>query len=147
MVYSEMVKKACLIAFDAHAEDVDKGGYPYVMHPLALAFQMESEDAVCAALLHDVIEDHADKYCLEDFAKAGFSSAVLDALKLLTHDPAVPYLDYVKEIGKNEIARQVKIADITHNLDSSRLDGRGTPKDGLYREALCYLLSLKKEGQ
>lgn len=61
MFYSPLVKKASLIAFEAHKNDYDKGGYPYVMHPFYLAFQMEDENAVCVALLHDVIEDHGDR--------------------------------------------------------------------------------------
>ena len=61
MYYSELVRKACGIMYDAHREDVDKGGYPYVFHPFYLAVQMDDEESVCAALLHDVIEDHGDR--------------------------------------------------------------------------------------
>ena len=57
MYYSELVKKACVIMYDAHKEDKDKGGYPYVFHPFYLATQMDDEDSTCAALLHDVVED------------------------------------------------------------------------------------------
>ena len=57
MYYSELVKKACVIMYDAHRDDVDKSGYPYVFHPFYLAAQMDDEESVCAALLHDVIED------------------------------------------------------------------------------------------
>lgn len=62
MVYSELVRRACSIMYDAHKDDVDKGGYPYVFHPFYLAAQMEDEESVCTALLHDVIEDHGDRY-------------------------------------------------------------------------------------
>lgn len=62
MYYSELVKRACAILYDAHRDDVDKGGYPYVFHPFYLATQMDGEDAVCTALLHDVLEDHGDRY-------------------------------------------------------------------------------------
>ena len=65
MYYSDLVKKASLIMFDAHKDDKDKGGYPYVIHPLSLAFQMDDENSVCLALLHDVVEDHGDKYSFE----------------------------------------------------------------------------------
>ncbi|MDY4655844.1 MAG: GTP pyrophosphokinase [Eubacteriales bacterium] len=143
MFYSPWVKKASVIAFDAHKDDVDKGGYPYVMHPFFLAFQMDEENAVCVALLHDVIEDHGDKYSFEKLKEEGFNEEIITALKLLTHDKAVPYMDYVKEIGKNELARKVKIADLKHNSDASRLNGNASKKYGLYKQALEYLTSLR----
>ena len=141
MIYSPLVKKASEISFDAHKEDLDKGGYPYVMHPFYLAFQMDDENSVCVALLHDVVEDHGDKYSFE-YLEQFFNEDIINALKLLTHEPSVPYMDYVREIGKNEIARRVKIADLKHNSDTSRLDGKGFYKDETYKEALSYLKSL-----
>lgn len=143
MFYSTLVKKASVIAFDAHKDDVDKGGYPYVMHPFFLAFQMDDENSVCVALLHDVIEDHGDRFSFEYLKNEGFNDEILAALKLLTHDNTVPYMDYVKEIGKNELASKVKIADLKHNSDSSRLDGKITKKYELYKQALEYLTSLR----
>ncbi len=143
MFYSPWVKKASVIAFDAHKDDVDKGGYPYVMHPFFLAFQMDEENAVCVALLHDVIEDHGDKYSFEKLKEEGFNEEIITALKLLTHDKAVPYMDYVKEIGKNELVRKVKIADLKHNSDASRLNGNASKKYELYKRALEYLTSLR----
>ena len=142
MYYSPLVLKASLIAYEAHKEDYDKGGYPYVMHPFYLAFGMEDEAAVCVALLHDVIEDHGDKVTFEMLEKEGFPAEIVDALRLLTHTPGVPYMDYVRAIGNDPLARKVKIADIKHNTDTSRLDGKGTWKDDLYREALAYLTAL-----
>ena len=139
MFYSPLVKKASLIVFEAHKNDYDKGGYPYLMHPLYLAFQMDDEDTTCAALLHDVIEDHGDEYSFEYLIQEGFSEKTISALKLLTHDSSVPYMEYVKEIGKNEVAKKVKIADLKHNLDGSRLEGKKPRKEELYKEALLYL--------
>lgn len=140
MFYSPLVKKASLIAFEAHKNDFDKGGYPYVMHPFYLAFQMDDENAVCVALLHDVIEDHGDKYSFESLRQDGFNEDVLSALKLLTHDPTTPYMDYIEAIGKNELARRIKIADLKHNLDSSRLDEKGYYKGIWYKQALEHLI-------
>ena len=139
MLYSEAIKKASKIAFEAHKEDLDKGDYPYIMHPLYLAFQMTSENAVCAALLHDVIEDHGDLYPFEKLKELGIPQTVLGALKLLTHEDGVPYLDYVAKIKENPIAREVKIADLRHNLDSSRTGGKLPKKVDLYRQALEFL--------
>ena len=142
MYYSPLVKKASLICFEAHKEDYDKNGYPYCMHPFYVAFQMDDEAAVCVALLHDVLEDHGDKYSFEYLEKEGFPKEIIDALKLLTHDLSVPYEAYVKAIGDNPLARKVKIADLKHNLDKSRMDGKGFYKDDLYKSSLAYLLQL-----
>lgn len=90
MYYSQLVKTACTILFQAHKDDLDKGGYPYVFHPFYLATQMDDEASTCVALLHDVIEDHGDVYSFADLERAGFPASVLDALRLLTHARACP---------------------------------------------------------
>lgn len=143
MYYSDLVKKACSIMFDAHKEDFDKSGYPYVFHPYFLATQMEDEDSVCVALMHDVIEDHGDRYTFESLTEMGFGSSIIDALKLLTHDNSVPYMEYVKAIAANPIARKVKMADLRHNLDTRRLNGAKPRKYDTYVEALKFLESIK----
>lgn len=120
MLYTPLTKKAIKIAFTAHKEQVDKSGLPYIFHPFHLAEQMETEETVCAALLHDVVED--TDMTLEQLAEYGFGDAIIEALGLLTHDDAVPYMDYVREIKKNPIARAVKLADLRHNSDMTRLD-------------------------
>lgn len=139
MIYSENIKKAILIMYDAHKDDLDKSGYPYVFHPFYLATQMDDEASTIVALLHDVIEDHGDKYTFSYLKEVGFSDEVIDALKLLTHDPIVPYMDYVKKIKENEIARKVKLADLLHNSDLSRCNGFKPRKYDTYLEAIEYL--------
>ena len=139
MYYSELVKKACVISYDAHKEDTDKGGYPYVFHPFYLAAQMDDENSACAALLHDVVEDHGDRYSFEYLSQAGFPEAVIHALFLLTHADGVPYMDYVKALAKDPIARKVKLADLRHNLDARRLNGVRPKKYDLYMQAVRYL--------
>ncbi len=120
MIYTNMTKKALMLCFEAHKEQTDKTGLPYVFHPFHLAEQMQTEETVIAALLHDVVED--TDYTIQDLADMGFPKDVLDALALLTHDKSVPYLDYVAKIKDNPIARAVKLADLKHNSDLSRLD-------------------------
>ena len=136
MYYSQLVKTACIILFQAHRDDLDKGGYPYVFHPFYLATQMDDEASTCAALLHDVIEDHGDVYSFADLERAGFPAPVLDALRLLTHAEGVPYMDYVQALAKNPIARKVKCADLRHNLDTRRIDGAVPAKRDTYLQAL-----------
>lgn len=121
--YTPMTKMAMAICFAAHKNQVDKGGMPYVFHPIHVAEQLETEEEVCTALLHDVVED--TWFTLEDLAAAGFPEGVLDALKLLTHDPREGYLDYVVRVRRNPIARRVKLADLAHNSDLNRLDTVG----------------------
>lgn len=81
---------------------------------------MQDETTTIVALLHDVIEDSS--YTFEDLKKEEFGDEVLDAIKLLTHDDKVPYKDYVLKIKENPIAKAVKLVDLQHNSDLSRLD-------------------------
>ncbi len=120
MIYTEMTKKALKICFEAHKEQKDKTGLPYVFHPFHLAEQMEDETTTIVALLHDVVED--TDITFDDLINEGFSDEVIDALTLLTHDPAVPYMDYVAMIKPNPAAKIVKLADLAHNSDLTRLD-------------------------
>ena len=139
MYYSDLVRKACDIMYEAHRDDRDKGGYPYVFHPFYLAAQMDDEAATCVALLHDVIEDHGDRYSFAELAEAGFTEEILSALRLLTHAKDVPYMDYVKKIAQNPIAAKVKIADLRHNLDVRRVGDARPKKYDTYVEALALL--------
>ena len=139
MYYSELVKRASEISFKAHKDDVDKAGYPYILHPAYLAFQMNDEITTCVAFLHDVIEDHGDKYSFEYLEKEGFYKEIIDALKLLTHDPSIPYDKYIEKIKTNKYATEVKKADLIHNLNSSRIGGSKLPKFEKYENALKYL--------
>lgn len=140
MIYSPMVKKAAEICFEAHKNQKDKGGYPYIFHPLYLAREMDSEDTVIIALLHDTVEDGGIDFTYLE--KAGFSENILSALRLLTKDKNTDYFQYIINIKKNPDAVKVKIADLTHNLDLSRLK-KITQKDidrtEKYKKALKLL--------
>ena len=119
MLYTDMTKKALKLCFEAHKEQVDKSGMPYVFHPFHLAEQMPDEDCTIVALLHDVMED--TDYGAEDLRALGFSEAVLTALTLMAHNEDTSYLDYVAALKSNPIARTVKLADLRHNSDLTRL--------------------------
>ena len=142
MIYTAMTKKALKICFEAHKEQKDKTGLPYVFHPFHLAEQMKDETTTIVALLHDVAED--TDITLDDLRNEGFSNEVIDALALLTHDPAVPYMEYVRKIGTNPLATKVKLADLAHNSDTTRLDHEPTEADlkrlQKYQEAKKILL-------
>lgn len=120
MIYTELTKKALRIAFDAHKEQVDKTGLPYIFHPFHLAEQMDTEDEICVALLHDVAED--TDITFDELRSQGFSETIITALSLLTHADDVAYMDYVEAIRANPLATKVKLADLNHNSDLTRLD-------------------------
>ena len=120
MIYTPLTKKAMKLCFEAHKDQVDKSGLPYVFHPFHLAEQMTDELTTVTALLHDVVED--SDYTLADLGEMGFPATVLDALAMLTHDDGSAYLEYVARLKTNPIARAVKLADLRHNSDLTRLD-------------------------
>lgn len=120
MIYTPMTKQAMKLCFEAHKDQQDKSGLPYVFHPFHLAEQMQDEVTCTVALLHDVVED--TEYTFDDLADMGFPPVVLEALRLLTHEESVPYMDYVRKIKQNPVAAAVKLADLQHNSDLSRMD-------------------------
>ena len=120
MIYTESTKKALKLCFEAHKDQTDKSGMPYVFHPFHLAEQMQDESTTVAALLHDVVED--TDCTLDDLRGMGFGEEIIEAISLLTHSPEVPYMDYVAQIKQNPIARAVKLADLAHNSDLTRMD-------------------------
>lgn len=129
MIYTPLTNKAMRIAYDAHHGQIDKSGQPYIFHPYHLAEQMKDEISVCVALLHDVMEDTNITY--EVLAKE-FPKDVMDALVLLTHKNGIDYFDYVRAIKQNPYAKAVKLADIAHNSDQTRMAGcENVPEDKL----------------
>lgn len=130
MIYTELTNKALRIAYAAHHGQFDYNAIPYIYHPIHLAEQMDDEISCCAALLHDVVED--TQVTMEELSRE-FPEAVIEVLKLLTHDDATPYFDYVRAIKANPIAVKIKLADIAHNADQSRCVG-----SDLTEERLAY---------
>lgn len=119
MINTKLTRKAMIIAYEAHKNQVDKSGVPYIYHPIHVAEQMDTENECIIALLHDVVEDTNVTFKqLEEV----FSKEIIDILKLLTMEENIEYDEYIKRIKNNSIACKVKIADLTHNLDKTRLD-------------------------
>ena len=137
------VRAAFELADRAHCGQKRKAGTPYVTHCGAAAQICAEmgldEDSIVAALLHDVIEDHGDRYSFDDLVRAGFPDSVIHALRLLTHESGVLYMDNVKALAKDPIARKVKLADLRHNSDPRRLNGMRAGKYELYLQAIRYL--------
>lgn len=131
------------VACTAHAGQVDKAGEPYILHPLAVAEQMDNEIAAAVALLHDVLEDTDIE--LSQLAELGFPQEVLETVVLLTHgkEDGMTYLEYVRGLKGYPIAEQVKRADLRHNMDLTRLPLPPTAKDlsrvERYKKAMAIL--------
>lgn len=118
-----MLDKAINIAAHVFEGKYDKGGQPYILHCLHVMNVVGPDDheLMSIAVLHDVVED--TEVTFDDLKNDGFSNRVIDALKLLTHKKGTPYEDYIKGIATNDDARKVKLADLRHNSDITRMKG------------------------
>lgn len=141
MINTKLTRKAMIIAYEAHKNQVDKSGVPYIYHPIHVAEQMNTENECIIALLHDVVEDTNVTFKqLEEV----FSKEIIDILKLLTKKKEIDYYEYINKVKENTVARKVKIADIEHNLDRSRLDiitDKDIKREEKYKNALSMLMS------
>lgn len=116
-----LLERAIAIALEAHQGQTDRYGRPYILHPLHVMLQMDGEAEMMAAVLHDVLEDSA--LTLEVLRDEGFPPAVLEVVRLLTHDAEkTSYQEYVRRLRPNPIAVKVKLADLRHNMDIRRMD-------------------------
>lgn len=140
MIYTKLTKKAIKLCFEAHKGQLDKSGLPYVLHPVHIAEQMTDEYSTVVALLHDVIED--TQYTIDDLVNMGYPEQVIEAIKLLTHDKNVPYMEYIFALKNNKIAKAVKLADLEHNSDLTRLnvvDAKALKRVEKYKQAKALL--------
>ena len=128
MIYTVLTNKALRMAYRAHSGQTDSCGVPYIFHPFHLAEQMPDEITVCIALLHDVVEDTG--LTLEDLEQE-FPREVTETVRLLTHRPGTDYFEYVRAIRENPAAKLVKLADLAHNTDETRLAGCSIPPERL----------------
>ena len=128
MIYTELTIKAMVLAYNAHHGQFDKGGVPYIFHPIHLAEQMDDEISTCVALLHDTVED--TDVTLEELAER-FPRELVEAVDLLTHRDGVDYFDYVRAIKANPIAVKVslQISPITEIRSGSAI--RVMPKSAV----------------
>ena len=142
MTKTATLEDAISIAAQAHKGQKDKAGAPYMLHPLRLMLRMDSEAAMTAAVLHDVVED--TDWTLERLRGEGFSEEILEAVDCLTHREGESYEEFVERVRTNPIARQVKIADLEDNMNIRRIGQLGA-KDlerlGKYHRAWCVLTS------
>jgi (p)ppGpp synthase/HD superfamily hydrolase len=140
----DLYMKALEIAKECHEGQKDKGGHDYIGHPIRVSDRCMTEKASVAALLHDTMED--SDMTSEKLSEIGFPADVIEAVEVLTKPRYDNYDDYIKRVGTNPIAREVKIADLEDNMDVTRLQYPLTDKDLLrlnkYLKSWKYLKSL-----
>lgn len=138
---TDKVKLAYAIALVAHKGQVDKAGMDYILHPLTVSNNCNTEEEKIVALLHDVLEDTS--VTKEDLLKF-FSSEIVEAVSLLTHKEEDSYTDYLAKIKANPLAKAVKLQDLKHNMDLSRLPNPSEKDlsrlEDKYKPALEFLL-------
>lgn len=117
------LERALVIAAEAHQGTLDKGGAPYILHPLRLMQQMTTPDEQIVALLHDVVED--SPWTLDALRAEGFSEEIVSAIDGLTRREGETYDDFIARGVSNPVARRVKLADIEDNMDLRRLGDIG----------------------
>ena len=135
-----MVDLALSIARKAHEGQLDKAGVDYIEHPIYVASQVDTEEEKAVALLHDVIED--SPVSAKGLLQAGLPETVVTAVQVLTKKKEQDYQTYLETVKKNPLARVVKLADLEHNSDLSRLSSI-TEKDRerlkKYKKAIDFL--------
>ena len=120
---------------------MDKAGKPYYLHPFAVADMCETEEEKVTAYLHDVLED--SEYDEMYLRMCGFSDKVVEAVKTLTKGVDEDYMQYIDKISQNKLATAVKLADLSHNIDISRIENPGAEdyaRVEKYRAAMKRLL-------
>lgn len=119
----EMLDKMLMIATKAHHGQFDKGGNPYILHPLKVMHYLKTDDEelMCMALGHDVVEDTPVTY--KELREAGMSERVIEGIRALTKQPGQTYDEYKQGVFANVDAMKVKMADLRHNTDIRRLKG------------------------
>lgn len=138
----QLLEKAIEIALSAHRGKVDKGGFPYILHPLRVMQVMETMEEKIVAMLHDVVED-SDK-TIQNLKEENFSKRILRAVALLTKKENQSYDDYIGAIKKNTLASKVKLADLKDNMNKMRLlnfTERDKARLKKYKDAYKMLIS------
>ncbi|PIF09467.1 HD domain-containing protein [Janthinobacterium sp. 13] len=137
------LERAIEIAAATHAGQKDKGGAPYILHPLRVMLRVAPGDQQIVAVLHDVVEDSDGKITFDDLAREGFSREVIDGVRAVTRIEGESYDDFIARAALNPVGKAVKLADLAENSDLSRID-MPTQKDlervEKYRRAMGYLL-------
>ncbi|WP_198342946.1 HD domain-containing protein [Paenibacillus rubinfantis] len=132
------IEIAISIALNAHKGQVDKGGAPYILHPLAVMNRVARMDEKIVAVLHDVVED--TEVTIDQLREYGFSEDIIEAIQLLTRSEKDSYEEFIIKTRGNSISKVVKIADIEENMNLSRIEN---PTDEDYKRLNKYKKALE----
>ncbi len=108
---------------NAHAGQYDKGGQPYILHPLKVMHYLKTDDEElhCIALGHDVVEDTATTF--KDLRDIGMTERIIEGIRALTKMPGETLDEYKTKVFASRDAMLVKLCDLRHNSDIRRLKG------------------------
>lgn len=142
--YNEQFQIALELAVEKHKNQTDKAGNPYILHPLHVMENVNSKEDKIVAILHDIIEDTdiTEDYLL----KIGLSKRIVDAVVALTRSEDMDYQEYIKNLSSNPLAKEVKLADLEHNMDLKRLptlEEKDLERNRKYQIAYHYLINNK----
>ena len=142
--YNEQFQIALELAVEKHKNQSDKAGNPYILHPLHVMENVNSKEGKIVAILHDIIEDTdvTEDYLL----KIGLSKRIVDAVVALTRSEDIDYQEYIKNLSSNPLAKEVKLADLEHNMDLKRLptlEEKDLERNRKYQIAYHYLINNK----
>lgn len=142
--YNEQFQIALELAVEKHKNQTDKAGNPYILHPLHVMENVNSKEGKIVAILHDIIEDTdvTEDYLL----KIGLSKRIVDAVVALTRSEDIDYQEYIKNLSSNPLAKEVKLADLEHNMDLKRLptlEEKNLERNRKYQIAYHYLINNK----
>ena len=142
--YNEQFQIALELAVEKHKNQTDKAGNPYILHPLQVMENVNSKEGKIVAILHDIIEDTdiTEDYLL----KIGLSKRIVDAVVALTRSEDMDYQEYIKNLSSNPLAKEVKLADLEHNMDLKRLptlEEKDLERNRKYQIAYHYLINNK----
>lgn len=145
--FTNLLNLAEAIAASVHEKQVDKVGAPYILHPQTVSSYCETTYAKIVGYLHDVVED--TDVTLNDLKRLGFDDFLLEALRCVTKEDGFDEDEYYLRIKNNPIAKEVKLADLKHNTDLSRLPDSSNQelldkmlkKNEYYKSRILYLNS------
>ena len=142
--YNEQFQIALELAVEKHKNQTDKAGNPYILHPLHVMENVNSKEGKIVAILHDIIEDTdvTEDYLL----KIRLSKRIVDAVVALTRSEDIDYQEYIKKLSSNPLAKEVKLADLEHNMDLKRLptlEEKDLDRNRKYQIAYHYLINNK----
>ena len=138
------LEKAIALAATQHAGQLDKGGQPYILHPLRLMLQFSNSTLQIIAVLHDILEDTSTT--TEDLEALGFSAKIIQAIQALTKQTGESRLEAAKRTALNPLATQVKYVDVLDNMNLTRINNP-TPRDFARLEEYKVVLEILKQAK